>query len=174
MRLRLALTFLLGVLAAALLGCDGFHSGPTAVHVGMASAQDRARLVRGWSGQEGGLPQGRPAFSWIEGFSAKVSLGRVSRAGTATLRFKAWPFSPPGVERQELQVWLNSLFVGKRAMEPESSDYEFVFPARILGRERNDLFFVLSRATAPREVDPKSSDGRQLSAAVESIDLTIR
>jgi hypothetical protein len=171
MRLRLVLAALLAALVAALLGCD---CGPTTVHVGMVSAQDRARLVRGWSGQEGGLPQGRPAFSWIDGTSAKVSLGRVSRAGTATLRIKAWPFSPQGLGRQELQVWVNSLFVGKRVMEPESSDYEFVFPARLLGRESNDLFFVLSRAIAPGEVDAKSSDGRQLSAAVESIDLTIR
>lgn len=162
---------LAAVLPAILLGCD---SGPTTVHVGMASAQDRARLVRGWSGGEGGLPQGRPAFSWIVGTSAKVSLGRVARAGTATLRIKAWPFSPPGLGRQEVRVWVNSLFVAKRVMEPESSDYEFVFPARLMGRESNDLYFVLSRATAPREVDPKSSDGRQLSAAVESIDLTIR
>lgn len=139
----------------------------------MRSEADRAHLVRGWSGFEvSGGPKPVP-FCWVDGLSSKVNAGRPPRSGTARFRLRAWPFAAPSLPAQDVQLWVNSMFIGSRTMDEGTRDYEWTFPAALFQRESNDLYLLFRRASRPRDVIPGSGDTRELAAAVELLELSV-
>jgi len=90
------------------------------------------------------------------------------------LNVVAWPFVHESLPPQEIQVWLNSCFLGKTTMAPRRSEYEWQFPARMFQREENHVYLVFARSNRPSDLLPESKDQRSLAAAVERLDLAVR
>ena len=159
-----------------LLTLAGLSCSPreAALRIEMRSSADRARLGRGWSGFEGyDLP--KPFhFCWVEGTVADIDVGVLPRTGTVRLRIVAWPFAPEGLPPQRMQLWLNGLFLDERPMPPGPADTAWSFPAGLLQQEGNRLRLVFARANRPRDTVPGSTDGRELSAAVELVEVAVR
>lgn len=159
------------LLAFAGLSC----SPPEAtVRIEMRTPADRGRLGKGWSGFEG---HGGPKplhFCWVEGTTAEIAVGTLPRTGTVRIRIVASPFAPEGLPPQRMQLWLNELFLDERPMKPGPDDYTWSFPAGLLQREGNRLRLVFARANRPRDTVPGNTDGRELSAAVELVEIAVR
>ena len=166
-RLR-ALAFLL---AFAGLSCSPREA---TVRIEMRTAADRARLGKGWSGFEGHDAPNPLHFCWVEGTTAEIAVGTLPRGGTVRLRVVAWPFAPEGLPPQRMQLWLNELLLDERPMKPGPDGYTWSFPAGLLQQEGNRLRLVFARASRPRATVPGSADGRELSAAVELVEIAVR
>jgi hypothetical protein len=166
-RLRILSVFL----ALAGLSCSPREA---AVRIEMRSSADRARLGEGWSGFEGhDLP--KPFhFCWVEGTVADIDVGALPRSGVVRLRIAAWPFAPEGLPPQRIQLWLNELFLDERPMPPGPTDYTWSFPAALLQQGGNRLHLIFARANRPQDTVPGGTDARELSAAVEVIEIAVR
>jgi hypothetical protein len=71
-----------------------------------------------------------------------------------------------------MQLWVNALFIDAQVMRAEPGEYEWTFPARFFQRADNALYLVFDRANRPSRVIPGSTDERELSAAVQLVELT--
>jgi hypothetical protein len=140
----------------------------------MRSSVDRGRLGKGWSGFEGHAAPTPLHFCWVDGTAAEIDVGSLPRSGTVRLLIVAWPFAPEGLPPQRMQLWLNELFLDERRMSPEPADYEWSFPAGLLQQGGNRLHLVFARANRPQDTVPGSTDGRELSAAVELVEVAVR
>lgn len=115
-----------------------------------------------FSGDGWALPEG--GFRWAVGKRATVHVPRWG-ARDRVVRLRTLPFAQP----QSIRVSINGVVAAEVTLAPEWTEYTIDAPARLWKNGANTITFDFARALAPAEVDPRSTDHRQLAAAFEWI-----
>jgi len=130
---------------------------------------DRVRLGPGWGHLEHGS-SGGPGFAWAVATAAELELDLL-RTDYDRARFRALPFSAPGLAAQRVALEVNGVPAGPVQLAPGTADYELALPQGCLHRGANRLVLRFDRADAPADVIPGSGDRRTLAAAFEWLEL---
>jgi len=133
------------------------------------SAGEEKFLLSGFAGSE--RAQGDDFdFRWIEGTVARIALP-IDVPRTAVVRMSFKPFSYSGGPGQAFQLVVNDVALDWRAMLDEWNDYDITVPQALWKPGINEVVIRLGRATRPSDVLPGSSDGRPLSASIDSLQI---
>jgi mannosyltransferase len=132
--------------------------GPHVV-VDLAAAQNRF-LDAGWADPEG--------FRWAVGTRAAVT---VPRWGTRerTIRMRVMPMHHAKLPPQTLRASVNGQPVGEITLPAGWSEPALTTPASVWRDGMNTLTFDFGRAAAPADLDPRTTDHRELAVAFDWI-----
>jgi hypothetical protein len=150
---------------AVVIAVSALNPGATyTIDIGTPSANG---LTGAGFGQDISSTEAGRTFVWIEGDVARVRLPRAGWFGTK-VHVVTKPYAPFGARRQRIRALLNDQPLGVVDLTSDWSDVAFDAPRRVWYYGFNVLELHFAYALSPAEFE-KTSDRRQLSAAVDAI-----
>lgn len=124
-------------------------------------------LLAGWSALE--LGPDRKGFRWIDGLQAGAWFPIVRQKPTV-LAFEAKSFGPVA-DRQRLTVSLNGVAILTAPLDRNWRHFDVDLARAPVQRGTNRVELALTAAARPSDVAPGAPDGRNLSAAFQSLSV---